>query len=142
MTVILLLSPLLTGLVRKVKARLQRRRAGPRDVDRGDEGGVFHVDDAAFCRGFEQVGAVNLAFQYGGEQADHGFAVDRGALIQPGAIPLDDKGQMAAIHRNAQRDVAGRGHDRRPGMSGFCRRGLRFLAIPAALSHVFTFPYR
>lgn len=82
----------------------------------GDEGGVLDVDKAAFGGGFQQVFAVFIAFEDGGEQADHGFAGDRRTAIQPGAVAFNQEGQVAAINWSP----------RGVGAGDFCARGSVF----------------
>ncbi len=110
--------------------------AGPVEFD-GEKGGVFDVDEAAFGGGFEEEAAVFIAFEDGGEQADHGFTGDRGAAVEPGAVAFDDEGQIAAIGLDARRGDWG---GIRASGGNIRRTNFRSEGVPRSVVHNLAFP--
>ena len=74
--------------------------AGPAEFD-GHKRRVLDFDPAALGRGLQEEISTCLAPQDRGKQAHQFLASDWAAAIEPGAIALDDKRQIAAVLRFA-----------------------------------------
>ena len=70
--------------------------AGPVHLD-SHPGSILDLDAAAFNGGFEPIRTVGLAFKDGGKEADHLSPANGGATVKPGAVALDEKGEIAAF---------------------------------------------
>ena len=89
--------------------------ARPVQLDR-DPWRIFDFDAPSLSRRFKPVCAIGRPAQHAAEQANQFFAPNRAAAVQPCAIALDQKWQVAALHPRPARYAGARHSVRRYGL--------------------------